>query len=200
MEVLAESLLKFWLGELDEAGMVSAETSKKWFVKDELLDKSIARIYGSYLDTAGMGGMDRWAADPKALTALIILLDQFPRNIYRGLEKAYIYDKKALALSKHSIEKELYKTLPSMYAFFHFLPLMHSESLEDQDLCIEKLKELQENSEPSVRDFLAASIDSAHKHREIIARFGRFPHRNKALYRESTKEEVEFLTLPGSSF
>ena len=200
MEVLAESILKFWFGELDLNGSVDPEKSKKWFAKDELFDKSIQRIYGGYLDTAAMGGLDRWANDCQALTALIVMLDQFPRNIYRGLEKSFIHDKKALALANLAVEKEYFKQVPAVYAYFQTMPFMHSEDINMQNKAIEQFQWLIENTEGEVQLMMKKALDFSHKHKVIIEKFGRFPHRNAALYRESTAEEVEFLKGPDSSF
>ena len=158
MEVLAESILNFWFGDLNQDGTASEEKSKRWFMKDETFDKSIERIYGSYLDTAGMGGLDIWASDPKSLTALIVMLDQFPRNLYRGLERSFIFDKKALSLTKYSIENESYKKVPTMYSYFQLMPLMHSENLADQDLLIELFAKMVEESEGGVKTMM----ESAH--------------------------------------
>ena len=93
MEVLAESILKFWFGNIGDKQELDPEKSKRWFAKDESFDKSIARVYGSYLDSAAMGGLDRWANDAMAMTALIVLLDQFPRNMYRGQKVIHLRQK-----------------------------------------------------------------------------------------------------------
>lgn len=200
VEVLAESILKFWFGDMGDDGVVDAEKSKRWFIKDDNFDKSIERVYGSYLDTAGMGGLDRWANDSKSITALIVMLDQFPRNIYRGVEKSFIYDKKALALANLAVEKEYYKEVPAVCAYFQAMPFMHSEDINMQDKCIKQFEWLIENTEGDTKKMMEKALEFAHKHRVIIEKFGRFPHRNAALYRESTAEEVEFLKGPNSSF
>ena len=200
MEVLAESILKFWFGNIGDKQELDAEKSKRWFAKDESFDKSIARVYGSYLDSAAMGGLDRWANDAMAMTALIVLLDQFPRNMYRGLEKSFIYDKKALALANLASEKAYYKDIPIVHAYFQAMPFMHSEDIKMQDKGIKQFEWLVENSNNDTRKMMEKALDFAHKHRVIIEKFGRFPHRNVALYRESTAEEIEFLKRPDSSF
>ena len=200
MEVLAESILKFWFGDINSDGTVDAEKSKRWFKKDEIFDKSIERVYGSYLDTAGMGGLDRWANDPQAMTALIVMLDQFPRNIYRGLEKSFIYDKKALALANLAVDKNYYKEVPAVFAYFQTMPFMHSEDIKMQDKAIKQFEWLIENTEGDTKKMMEMALEFSHKHRVIIEKFGRFPHRNAALYRESTAEEVEFLKGQDSSF
>ncbi len=200
MEVLAESILNFWFGDISGDGTVDAEKSKRWFKKDEIFDKSIERVYGSYLDTAVMGGLDRWANDPKSITALIVMLDQFPRNVYRGLEKSFIYDKKALALANLAVDKNYYKEVPAVCAYFQAMPFMHSEDIKMQDKGIKQFEWLIENTEGDVKKMMEMALDFAQKHRVIIEKYGRFPHRNAALYRESTAEEVEFLKGPDSSF
>jgi uncharacterized protein (DUF924 family) len=137
------------------------------------------------------GELDAWAAGARGALALVILLDQVPRNLSRGDPRAFAGDAKALAVTKDALGRGLDRELSQAERMFLHLPLEHCEDLRDQELCVELMGRLDEN--PKWRDY-------ALRHRDIIKRFGRFPHRNAALGRESTAEEEAFLQEPGSSF
>ena len=122
--------------------------------------------------------------------ALVILLDQFPRNLFRGQARAFAGDARALALAKRAVAAGLDEAMPRAHRLFLYMPFEHSEDLADQETCIERMTALGS----------AGYLDYARRHRDIIARFGRFPHRNAALGRDSTAEEIAFLKEPGSSF
>ncbi|SMF38341.1 DUF924 family protein [Pseudobacteriovorax antillogorgiicola] len=199
LEPLAQSILDFWFGPLDQ-GQVAAEKSKAWFTKDAKFDKLIQQKFGSYLDIAFMGALDRWTLNPEGRTALIVLLDQFPRNIHRNSHMAWHFDKKSLALSLESIASEDYLRVPTVYGYFTLMPTMHAEDLKVQNLGIESFEKLRNRSTEPTRPMIESAISYAIKHRDIIERFGRFPHRNQLLERESTEEELAFLQGPGSSF
>ncbi|WP_182085111.1 DUF924 family protein [Aureimonas sp. ME7] len=159
---------------------------ERWFVKDEELDATIVRRFRDVYERAALGELDGWAAEPNGSLALVILLDQFPRNMFRGTPRAFATDPKALALAKTALERGDQWHVGEDVNQFLAMPLMHSEALADQEACISWMREIGEENVPF-----------AIEHRDIIERFGRFPHRNRVLGRTSTPEEQAFLDSGG---
>lgn len=161
-----------------------------WFKKSATFDEAVRQRLGDAHAAAAAGRLDNWRTTPEGALALVILLDQVPRNIHRGTARAFATDGAALAIAAAAIDDGLDRQLDSDQRLFLYLPLEHSEELEDQ--------------ERSVALFTAIGnarlTDYAVRHRDIIARFGRFPHRNALLGRASTAEELRFLEEPNSSF
>ncbi len=176
-----QSVLKFWFEDSEP---------KDWFMKSDDFDEKVRQILGPLYEKAKTGHLDAWSKTPKGSVALCILLDQVPRNIFRGSPESFATDSKALALSKAALEKGFEKDLSQDEKSFLLLPLEHSEDLADQERSVELFKIHGSES----------GYDYAIRHLEIVARFGRFPHRNAVLGRENTEEEAEFLTKPGSGF
>lgn len=175
------TILRFWFDEIKPT---------QWFKKDPNFDHTIQTRFSGLYEEAVSNRLDFWDQTPEGALALIILLDQFPRNMFRGAPEAFASDEKALLISKIAISKGIDLKLPAAQRRFIYMPFMHSERLEDQDTGIQLFQNLGD----------IASIDYAVAHRNIIARFGRFPHRNDILGRTSTNEELAFLATPGSSF
>ncbi len=176
-----------------------ARANKLWWGKDAQLDAEIRERFGSTLAAAKRGELDAWAADARGRLALIVVLDQLSRNILRGDPETFAADPKARTLTKDGLALGHDTELGAIQRLFFYLPLEHSESLDDQEQCVDLMQALADQH-PDERDRFAGYVDYAIKHRDIIARFGRFPHRNAVLGRSSTAEELEFLTQPGSSF
>jgi len=174
-------VLDFWF---------AASTRASWFVRSEAFDALVRAKLGPLHARAARGELDAWAADPRDALALVILLDQVPRNIHRGSADAFASDAHALQHARAIVDAGLDRTLSEVEKVFLYLPFEHSEAPADQDRCVALMRAL---GDPLWLDF-------AEKHRVIIARFGRFPHRNAILGRESTPEELEFLQQPGSAF
>jgi uncharacterized protein (DUF924 family) len=166
----------------------SNEVKVKWFAKDVNFDQEIRDKFEIYYEAAKTGILDSWENSPLGTLALIIILDQFPRNMFRGTDLSFATDYLALAHTKKAIEKNFGAELTKEQKQFLYMPLMHSENLENQMLSVELFSRLHENNEFAI------------KHMEIIKRFGRFPHRNDILKRKSTDEEITFLSGPNSSF
>ncbi|MGP3779575.1 DUF924 family protein [Halanaerobium saccharolyticum] len=177
----SKEVLEFWFEELDP---------KQWFNSTEELDQKIYRRFGELHDAAAKGELESWRVTPEGSLAEIILLDQFSRNIYRGKPDAFANDLAALVLAQEAIRKGFHSKLETFKRSFIYMPFMHSESL------IIHKKALRLFNEPGLED----NFDYEIKHKNIIERFGRYPHRNKILGRDSTAEEIEFLSQPGSSF
>ena len=174
-------ILSFWFSE---------EAKPKWFARDDGFDAELRRRFGALLVKARQGEFAHWAENPDGALALVILLDQLPRNVHRGTPQAFAADDLALATAKQAIAQGYDLRLTPEGRGFLYLPFEHSEDLADQDKGVALFEAL--GSEEL--------LDYMRRHRDIIARFGRFPHRNAILGRNSTAEEIEFLKQPGSSF
>ena len=188
-----ESIYDFWFGgpNRDEFG----QSRKPWFVKDPNFDEDIGQHFLVTHEAASRGELQHWQNEPKQCLALIVTLDQFPRNMFRDTPRAFATDPMALETAHLAIDRGHDQRVNSVERIFFYLPFEHSEALADQVRCVALVQDLV-GSDLNRADFL----DYAKRHRDVIARFGRFPHRNKILGRDSTPAEVEFLQQPGSSF
>ena len=171
-----------------------------WFEKDAAFDEEIRARFGAAVHAAQMGGMEEWQATPEGTLAILILLDQMGRNIYRGEAKAFLGDLRALAIARAAIAKGFDRQFGFQRRRFIYLPFEHSEAMEDQDLAVQLFTLLMNDCDPADRQGAEEQLDYVHRHRVIIQRFGRYPHRNAALGRETTAAEAEFLKGPNSSF
>ena len=179
--VKKEEIIKFWFKE---------SKPPQWFKKNKNFDQVIEDRFSFALEDAILGKLDKWEESEIGCIALIIILDQFTRNIFRGSPRAFLGDKRALELSQKCCDKDYLKNSDVHKRRFILMPMMHSEDLAVQNSALPLFKKY-----TSEKDF-----EYAKKHQEIIARFGRFPHRNMILRRKSTNEEIEFLKEVGSSF
>lgn len=161
---------------------------ERWFARDDELDATIAQRFGDVYERAAAGELDGWAEEPNGALALVLILDQFPRNMFRGTPRAFDTDAKALQLAKAALARGDHYHVGEDVNQFFALPLMHSENLEDQEACVRWMGEIGEENVPY-----------AEEHRDIVARFGRFPHRNTILGRATTSEEQAFLEGGGFS-
>ena len=175
----AAEVLRFWF----------EEHAQDWFAKDPAFDRAIRDRFLAWYEAAAAGQLAHWADEARSCLALVIVLDQFPRNMFRGEARAFAADPLARAAARVILALGWDRQMSQAERLFAYLPFEHSEALEDQILACELMK-----------DFDAEQLRYAVRHREIIERFGRFPHRNSLLGRESTAAEIEFLELPGSSF
>jgi uncharacterized protein (DUF924 family) len=183
-------VLDFWFGGEDEPGY--GEFREAWFRKDPEFDRLVRDRFEALYEAAAAGDLDDWKEAARSCLALVIVLDQFPRNMFRGDPRSYATDRKAQETAEHAVDRALDRELPEFQRMFLYMPFMHSENLEHQRRSVELFKGLG-GSETD-------SSSYAVRHMEIIERFGRFPHRNEILGRQTTPEEAEFLTQPGSSF
>jgi uncharacterized protein (DUF924 family) len=193
MDAQAQAVLDFWFLPPDHPGY--GQSRVEWFRKDDAFDARIAERFGALIDTAIDGGLREWEATPHGALARVIVLDQLTRNVHRGTPRAFAGDAQALALAISLTQDGLDQQLPPMLRAFVYLPFEHAEDLAMQARAVE-LFQLLSQAQPGFESML----DYAQRHQEVIARFGRFPHRNAILGRASTPQEVEFLRQPGSSF
>lgn len=169
----------------------AAGTEKRWFVRDPAFDVEVRTRLAEWYEGAAIGDLDDWRDTATGCVALCVLLDQVPRNLFRGQDRAFATDTVARTVAGHAVDCGHDRALPQAQRVFLYLPFEHSESLPDQDTSVRLFGQLDENPQ---------WLDYAVRHRDVIARFGRFPHRNAALGRPSTAEETTFLATPGSSF
>lgn len=181
-------VLDFWFGEKNSPAF--GVKQKRWFQADADFDAAVTAEFGADFDAAAAGEYDALAETAHGSLALVILLDQFSRNIFRGTGRAFAADEKALSLACAARDRGFDQEVPPVLRSFFYLPFEHSEDLADQELSVVLFEAL---GDPDWLDY-------AVRHRDVIARFGRFPHRNELLGRENTPEEAAFLTQPGSSF
>lgn len=199
MEAVLKAILDFWFGEIKD-GLTVEDRNKFWFMPNADVDNTIRDKFEDLVRQAGSGKLKSWEGTPRGNLALIILLDQFTRNIYRGKPDAFKYDSIARRMCTEGIKNGTDKKLEIIERCFYYLPLEHSENLEDQDRCVKLFEELLVRVGKSKITLIKNSLDYAVLHRSIIEEFGRFPHRNKILNRESTKQELDFLLKQGNKF
>ena len=189
----ADAVLEFWFGAPGSAEHGSAR--KAWFSKDAAFDAAVRERFGALIERALRGELDAWADAPRSALAQILLLDQFTRNAFRGTARSFAGDARALAAASRMVGSRQDEALPPFMRGFVYLPFEHAEGLAMQDEAIRLFNRLVDEA-PEHADML----DYAHRHRDVIERFGRFPHRNDILGRQSTAEDIVFLRQPGSGF
>jgi uncharacterized protein (DUF924 family) len=187
-----DEILGFWF-ERSPTESSQWKYRKSWFSKDPSFDQEIHTRFLSVYEQAAAGKLDFWQETAAGALALVLVLDQFPRNLFRNQPQSFATDEKALAVTQGAIAREFDQVLSPVQRWFLYLPLMHSEDLADQNQCVELFDSLKDD--PDVE-----SGTYAVRHRDVIEQFGRFPHRNRILGRTNTPEEAEFLKQPGSSF
>ena len=181
-------VLAFWFG------MPRGQRLKRWFEKDAAFDAQVRRRFLPLYEETAAGAHPQWLGETESCLARIVVLDQLPRNMFRDTPRAFAADPLALDAAHHALAARYDRDRLPVERMFFYLPFEHSESLEDQERACELCRPLE--AFPETHDAYRYAV----AHRDIIARFGRFPHRNAILGRESTPEEVEFLKSPGSSF
>ena len=199
MEAVIKAILDFWFGEIKD-GLTVEDRNKFWFMPNADVDSTIRYKFEDLVRQAGSGKLKSWEGTPRGNLALIILLDQFTRNIYRGKPDAFKYDSIARTICTEGIKNGTDKKLEIIERCFYYLPLEHSENLEDQDRCVKLFEEVLVRVGKRKITLIKNSLNYAVLHRSIIEEFGRFPHRNKILNRESTKQELDFLLKQDNKF
>lgn len=203
----SDSVLQFWFGAEAEvkadAATVAARQAALWWSKDAATDQLIKTRFEAELLAASNNQRDDWADTPSGMLALILLLDQFSRNMYRDSATAFAFDELARQCSHLGLAQGYDQQLPPLQRVFFYLPLEHSEDLDDQEYAVQLFRALAKQTakdDPASKAAFDGYLDYANRHHAIIARFGRFPHRNAILGRAATAEETTFLKEPGSSF
>ncbi len=184
-----EDVLAFWFAD------GPARFREAWFRATPEFDAACREGFAAVLDAARAGTLDHWTATPRGALALVIVLDQFSRNIHRGTPGAYAADPRARSIADAALARGDDRHLGPVERIFLYLPFEHAEHLADQDTSVHLFETLR-----GTFDTAEKAIDIAHRHRDVIRRFGRFPHRNAILNRVSTPEELAYLAEPGSGF
>ena len=200
MNATPESVLDFWFGASGSASEIAGRQRKLWFGKSAENDQAVSDRFAATLAAASAGKLDHWANNPRGRLALVIVLDQFPHHIFRDQPQAFATDPQALALSLAALTANEDRRLTPIERVFLYLPLEHAESIEMQERSVSFYAALASEVSTDERALFEDFLNYARKHRDVVARFGRFPHRNTILGRPSTPDEVEFLKQPGSRF
>ena len=189
----ARDVLDFWFG--DPTSSTHGSNRVEWFRKDPAFDASIRARFGALIERGLRGELEAWAATPLGALAQVIVLDQFTRNVFRGTPRAFAGDARALNAARAMVGSRQDEELPPFQRAFVYLPFEHAEGIDMQHEAVRLYTRL-----VALDPAQAGGLDYAERHRDIIERFGRFPHRNDILGRQSTAEEIEFLKTPGSGF
>lgn len=195
--VQPEDVLGYWFGPLDSDAVVPADRQPLWWGKDAATDYFIRQAYEPTVTRAAAGELDDWKSDARGSLAWIVTLDQFSRNIYRGFPAAFENDLACQIQTLEGIEAGFDKLLRPIERVFYYLPLEHAEDLEVQERSVGLFEALAADAPAPVKKDFAGFLDYAVKHHDVIARFGRFPHRNEVLGRVSTPEEQAYLDAGG---
>lgn len=174
MDEMSEEIIHYWFSD---------RIKSQWFSSTPELDREILDKYEALWDKAVQGELDEWSKSPTGSLALVLLLDQFPLNMFRNQAKSFSAEKKALEISRNAINLKLDQKIERAKIAFLYMPFMHSEDMDDQDISVKLYRE----------KGLVNNIKFAEHHRDIVRKYGRFPHRNKILSRESTEEELIYL-------
>lgn len=190
---MVEDILHYWFGHVEETGVPTDHRSQIWFGAEPKIDQEIKDRYEAVLLDAISLKLEHWKEHPRSLLALIIVLDQFSRHIFRGTSAAFEQDVKALDLCRYGIKHEFDHEVSLIERAFIYMPLMHAEDLQMQISSVRAFKTLADLSFPETHQMFFQFLTYAIKHYEVIKVFGRFPQRNAVLNRESTIEEKKFL-------
>jgi len=202
----AQEVLQFWFGLKPYTAAQVIQRSRLWFGNPDApeltpqTDELIQSQFAGSTAAAARGELAAWESSPRRRLALILLLDQFPRHIYRGSAAAYAQDDKALRLAVSGMQFGADAALDPLERMFFYMPLVHAESLEVQEEGVAAFRRLLDEAPPELRSYFEDCLRHAQQHRDLIARFGRFPHRNKVLGRESSAAEIEYLASEREDF
>lgn len=195
-----QPLLDWWFGSAATAAEVAAARSTLWFGKRDSQDNEARERFGELVEQALAGELQAWQVDTQAWLATILLLDQLPRMLFRDSPRAFAGDPLARQLVQAGLGRGWDRQLPAIQRVFVYLVFEHAEDLELQNQAVEHFSELRANAAAGEQALFAGYLDYAERHQRVIARFGRFPHRNSVLGRASGAEELQFLQEPGSRF
>lgn len=194
-----QDVLETWFKD-DNSGRMDLAQPKRWFMGGASLDQKLKSLYSQTLKLAGADKLDHWLESAQGTLALIIVLDQFNRNINRGHAAAFEHDAKAVAASKHALDRGYVEQLPISQRMFCYMPFEHDESNESQAQSVALFKQLKEDAPAEFSEFADRALASAIEHKDIIVKFGRYPHRNAVLGRSNTEEEEVWLDSKNKRF
>jgi|SRR5690348_7289735 uncharacterized protein (DUF924 family) len=194
---------RFWFGRLPLKPDGVKERLALWFgsgAEEQRVDELVRARFGGLVERAATGGLAAWADSPRRRLSLILLLDQFPRHVYRGTERAFATDREALALTLSGMQAAADAALTPVERIFFYMPLQHAELRDAQEESLAAYRRLLSEAPEDLKGMFASALESAELHRSIIARFGRFPHRNRVLGRPNTPEEEAYLAQGNRTF
>lgn len=194
------TVLEFWLGAPVPTDASALTRQPLWFTKSDALDQEIRSRFGDWVRDARAGRLDGWAETAHGRLALVVLLDQFSRNAWRGQPESFAGDAQALALALAAQDNGHWEAVAPLARFFLALPLEHAEDPALQARSVALFQQLVAQATPETQPVLAGALDYAEQHQDVVARFGRFPHRNAVLGRASTEQEKTYLAQPGAGF
>ncbi|MGZ3478541.1 MAG: DUF924 family protein [Polyangiales bacterium] len=196
-----DDVIHFWVGDLSQPGADPLAKAPVWFKRNDAFDREIRERFLETLERGVRGELGAWESSPRGRFALVLLYDQLSRNMFRGTARSFAHDARARELAKKAFDAGDDRSLASIEVSFLLMPFMHGEDVALQQRAIDGFTKLRdEATDTKLRDNFENSVKYGGMHMKIIERFGRFPHRNAILGRESTPEETEFLEQPGSSF
>jgi uncharacterized protein (DUF924 family) len=195
-----KDILQFWFGDATEAPAKAEARMSLWFDASPEVDGEMRARFSAAVEAAARGGRASWARAPRPALALVVLLDQFPRNIWRGTARAFAQDGQALAVARQAVAAGFVPALAPIEQAFLTFPFQHSESLEAQHESLRVLGEIVATAPADWRPLLEGFLPYAERHFQLIERFGRFPHRNAVLGRVTTNEEQTYLDRGGETF
>ncbi len=200
MSTQPERVLDFWFGPSGHVAEIVKRQRKLWFGKSAANDQAVSEQFTALLLAASAGQLDHWSLTPRGRLALLIVFDQFPHHVYRNQPRSFATDTQALALCLDALTAGEDRQLVPIERVFLYLPLEHAESNSMQDQSVRLFEQLAHEATANERPLFDDFLSYAYRHRDVVARFGRFPHRNAILGRASTEDELEFLKQPGSRF
>lgn len=195
-----DEVLEFWFGDALGSAPPADERVQLWFRKNDAFDRAIQERFGTLPELAGRGGLDAWRGAALAALALVLVLDQFPRNLFRRSARAFAFDPLARDVALDAIARGFDAALPPIAASFFYLPLEHAEDIGLQERAVQLFERLIARAPAELHPTLENFAAYARRHRDVIRRFGRFPHRNATLGRASTPAEVAYLDSGGDRF
>ena len=198
--IIVDKIIEFWFADASDSPENAFSRKPFWYEGGKIIDQKIQKAFSREVRRACDGELSHWVSTARGALALIIILDQFTRNIFRNTPYAYSGDELAINIVNISIKRGHDKVLPPASTIWLYHPFHHSEKVEEQDYGLELLYSLKERSPKAWHDYVKKSITGWTRHRQIISKFGRFPHRNHILKRETTSEEKIFLNQNGRSF
>ncbi len=195
-----ETVLAFWFAGVGDDAAAVQERNRVWFSSDPAFDEEIRRRFGSLVEAAQRGELKLWKLSAAGILALVVVCDQFPRNIYRCTPRAFALDPRAQALARDAVAQGLDRQLSIVERSFLYLPFEHAEDRDAQAMSLRCFEQLHDEAPAHLRDYTADALHWSRDHHDIVTRFGRFPHRNLILDRVSSSAELEFLAAQYNNY